>query len=633
MLQFMRKYTKGWVGFFVLALVGLPFMFFGVNEYFSAKIANYVAKVGDVEISEQEYRNQFEKYRAQIRSQFGDNYNPAQFEDATFKRNFVDQLIDKELLRQNADKVGLQVTDARIREEIDKIDAFKIDGKFDSKTYIALLKQQGMSPTVFEQEIRRDLTERLLPTHFAKTGIVNDTMIDAQLRLRDQKRDFRFISLPATPAAAAALPADKEVKAYYDSHQDEYKTQEMLSVDYIEIDSTTIPDPMQPDDSVLLSNYESNKARFGTLEARNCAHILVKPTSGDAAAQKIALEKAQELAKKARAGEDFFELAKANTEDPGSKESGGDLGWVEAGITRAAFDKKLFAMKSGEISDPVLTEDGFHVIQLREIRPANLRTFEEVKAELLSEFNEKEKARIFNERSSAMVDATLKNPVSISEAATVAGLTVQRSQMFTRAGGGGIAMNQDVVQAAFSDSVLIGKNNSDPLTIGENKIIVLRLAEHKPSEVQKFDLVKPAVIARLQSQAAEETTRKNAEELLRKAQSGTALASLVPNAILVDAMDTARTGGSQDPAIVREVFKLARPAQGKTTKGQVKLPQGGFAIVELLSVKDGDPKSVAQVERDSMRKQLEQQIGMEESQAFIDALREKTGVLVVEEKL
>lgn len=635
MLQTLREKTSGWVAFFILAAVSVPFAFFGINNYFTAQTETFVAKVGDTEISTDEFRQRYEEYRQQARRSMGQNFDAAYFEQPLVKRQVLDRMVDEELLVQAAQSAGTAATDAVVRDAIAEVPAFQVDGKFNADQYKLLLTTQNMSAQAFEQRVRRDLSARELPSEIAATVLVTDAELDRYLRLRDQTRDFRAVRVAAADPATQPEPKAEDVQAYYDSHKDEFMTPEQVSLEYVELDAAAIAVEAQPDEAALRQRYEEQRARFVEEEQRLASHILVKVAAdADAEAQKAAQAKAAKIAADARAGADFAELARTLSDDAGSRAQGGDLGWLQKGTTQPGFESALFALGPGEISDPVRTDEGYHVIQLREVQAEQAKPFEQVREELAQQFVDGERERVYTERSGQLIDQVFQDPTALEPAAEAIGATVQRTGLFTRSGGDGIAADPRVVRAAFSDPVLVDGTVSDPVELGPNHIVVVKLGEHRPRAPRPLDEVRADIVARLRAEAAAQATAARAEALHQRFVQGETLDVLAQElgTTATAAVAVGRTAVDQDAALLAEVFRLSRPADAPR-RALVKLGDGAYALVELTAVKDGDPKAVDAAGRDNARQLLSQGASGAESLGLIDALRRTTEVRIAEERM
>lgn len=635
MLQTLHDRFSGLIAKIVLGVIVIVFGgFFGIQSYMNPHSETFVAKVNGREITQDEFRDKYNQYRSQFQRMYGKQFNALDFDTPQRKRELLDQLINEQLILDANDKLGAAVPPSRIQSTIMQDPNFQVDGKFDKDRYRLLLGASQKSPEWYQEQVRKDLAVRQIPSELMRAGVVTDAQVDAYLRLRDQTRDFHFVKIER-PTADVKI-ADADIDAYYKAHGDEFMTPEKVSLEYVELDASKMQADAKADDAALKERYEQQKDKFTTKEQRLASHILVKvDANADAAAQKAALEKAQKIAADAKSGKDFAALAKAESGDLGSKAQGGDLGWLEKGVTDPAFENALFAMNKGDISDPVKTDEGYHIIQLRDVHPEKTRPFDEVKADLAKQYLDSERERVYSEVSGKLTDAIYQDPTSLDPAAKTLGLTVQKTAPFTREGGAGIAANPAVVRAAFSPAVLTEGNTSDPIELGPNHIVVVRVDQHEKSVPKPLDEVRDAIRKKLVDQEIAKQAREQAGVLAARLEKGETLEQIAaPLKLKIEQQkDIGRNAVNLDPALVAEVFKLGRPQEGKPATAQVALPGDVYALVVLDGVKDGDPTKLDPKSREAARNQLEQSVGEETVRGYIDALRKSAKIEVAEDRL
>jgi peptidyl-prolyl cis-trans isomerase D len=638
MLLKLREKTTGWIAGAIVILITIPFVLVGIGDYFSTRTDIWVAKVGEVEISADEFRSRFEEYRQQVRRSMGDAYDARQLESAGVKRRVLDRMVDEELLRQAASQLGIVVPANRLQREIARISAFHVDGNFDPAQYRLLLSSQGMSPRGFEQRLRRDLEANALPAMISESAFASSADIDRFIALRDQRRDARYLLIDGPPLAQIDAPDEAAIEAFYAEHADRYMTEEQVEIEYVLLDSAALDIPAEADEQTLRQRYDEQRIRYVEPEQRLASHLLIRlQPNADADAQRDAQMRAATLATQARAADaDFAELAREHSQDPGSRATGGDLGWIEPGITDPAFETALFAMQPGSISDPVRSEEGWHVIQLREVRPGKELPFEEVRDELAAEFTETERERVFNELAGRLVDAIYRDPTSLQTSADELGLDIQRAGPFGRAGGDSrISSHPAVLDAAFSEEVLVEGNVSDLLDLGEGRVAALRLVEHLRARPVPLDEIRDQVAAEWHEAQHLARAQASAEQALQQVLQGASLDDLAAdgaNEVQV-AEDVGRIAAGIDPAIAAELFRLPHPEADAPTFGNVDLGAGRHALIELRAVRDGDPSAVSNPERNALRDQLGQLLAASEVEGMMQALRAEIPVRVAEERL
>jgi len=634
MLQKLREKTTGWVAGIIVGILIIPFAFLGINDYFSTRVETWVAKVGERTISQQQFRDRLEQERARMRQQQGEAFDPRQLEDPLVKRQILDAMIDEELVLAAAEHDGVIATDAAVRDEIAKIPTFQVAGKFNQDQYRLSLTTQGMSPQGFDALVRRDLALRALPQRLESTALVDADEVAAYLRLSEQVRDLKLLDV--VPPGNDTPPSDAQLQSWYQAHQQEFLSEEKVSIEYVELNSAAFASDTQVDEATLRTRYDEGKARFVEPEQRLASHILLAlPKDADAATAAAVKAKAEVLVVKARAaGADFAALAREASEDVGSKAAGGDLGWLEHGATFAAFDDALYALAPGAVSDPVRGESGFHIIGLREVKPGSEKTFEQVHDQLAVEALESERERHFSDVSGQLMDAVYRDPNSLASAAAELGLAVGTAGPMTHAGGEGVAGNPAVIRAAFSQALAQGAA-SDPIELLPGHIVVVRVTAREAAAPRPLAEVRADVEGSVRLEQTVAAGEAKARALLARAQKGETLEQLVAPAggTVSTANQVARRASSPDPAVVEIAFKLARPAGEKIAIGMAALGGGRFALVQVLAVRDGDPEKLPKEQRETLRGQYASARGRDEVRAFVQALRTQYPVQVAEQRL
>ncbi|MBX3696361.1 MAG: SurA N-terminal domain-containing protein [Dokdonella sp.] len=635
MLQALRAKTSGLIAKIVLGAIIIAFSFFGIESYFITRTDSFVAKVGDREISQQEFRSRFDEYRQQKLQETRGQIDARLFEQPAIKRQFLDQLVDEQVLLAANEKLGAVIPADRLRKEIARIPAFQKDGQFDQDLYRARLAAVRKTPVGFADEVARELSTREIPVAVATTAFVTERDVDEFLRLRGQLRDFRYVTL-AKPQPADSAIGDEEIEAFYKAHQQDYMNPEEVSLDYLEMDAKTLDVQLNPDDATLKDRYEKDKARYVTSEQRLASHVLIK-VGGDGGPdeQKKALEKAQKIAEEARSGKDFAELAKTSSDDLGSKALGGDLGWLDKGMTDPAFEDALYKLEKGQVSDPVLSSEGYHVIELRDIRPGKTRSFEEVRDELAKEYQESERERVYNDKSGRLIDLTYADSTSLDPAASELGLSVQKTGLFSRQGGTGIASNPAVIEAAFSDPVLVQGNNSDKIELGPNHIAIVRVSDHKPATPKPLEEVRADIQKRIIEERVSKQAKARADALFARLEGGEGIDKIAAEVgvAVKQEQGIGRNAVNVDGALVNAAFELPRPQEGKPAYKLVGLANDEFALLRLDGVADADPTAVDAPTRESAKNTLQQAVASAAARDFIASLRAGMDIKIAEDRM
>jgi peptidyl-prolyl cis-trans isomerase D len=626
MLQAMRNKMHGWPSILLLGVSVFAMSFFGMEGYLTTRDATYVAKVGQQEISQTDFQDRMNQLRQQAAAEQGDKFDSSMLQKPEVKQQILDSMVDQHLLLWANDQWGMRVTDQAVREYIAAIPEFQLNGKFDAATYRAFLAGQRKTPAMFEDEIRSSLAAQLLPDAINASTIISDAQVDQFLALVSQRRDIRYALLPK-PAVADTQVTDAQAQAFYKAHLAEYMIPEQVSVKYLEVDASKLKLDSQPDEADLRKRYETEKARFVQPEQRLASHILIEvPTNATPEQQKAALAKAEAIAARATPS-DFATLAAKESADAGSRRQGGDLGWLEKGVTTAAFDTALFGLHKGEISKPVLSTDGYHVIWLRDVRAGASKPFEEVREQLAKEASAAERDRAYNELAGKMSDNTYQNPSSLEPAADALGLQIQSTGLFPRTGGEGLAANPKFVSAAFADDVLVQGNNSALIDLGNDHSAVLRVDRHVPAAARPLVEVRADVDKRVLDERMAAQGKRDAQALLARVQKGMTLdaAAATVGASVLKA--TVERNATNVPApLLAKAFVLPHPVADKPVYASVDLNDGSHALLALDKVQAGDLAQVTAEQREVLRQQMAQAYAAEATREMLSELRGKVKI-------
>ncbi|KRG68076.1 peptidyl-prolyl cis-trans isomerase [Pseudoxanthomonas dokdonensis] len=661
MLQKLRDKTTGWIATLILGLLIIPFAFVGVNEYMTGGNADEVATIKappswwksapawwpvslawqHEEVTIDEFRTRLEQVRQQQRQAQGDDFDVRAFESKENKLAILQQLIDQKVLALVATQEGVVVGDAAVRDSIASVPAFQVDGKFNNERYQMLLASQvpAIQPLAFQEQERERLKISTIPEGIASSDFVTQGEMDRLLKLMLQTRDVTLAVLP--PATAADAPvSDKDITAWYESHASEYVRPETVQLEYLDINTGAgAGQAVVADEATLRKRYETEKARFASPEQRVVSHILIAaPADADAATLKKAEDKARSLADQARqSGADFAALAKANSEDPGSKDNGGELPpFAKDGSMVKPFEDAAFAMQNvGDISGPVKSDFGYHVLKLDAIHASAGKSFEEVRDELAREQAEADAEHAHNDLAGRVVNEVLKNPTSLASAAKATGLQVQRTEPFSRNAPSGIAATPAVLRAAFSDALVQDGTVSDPIEISPNHSVVIRVVKHTPEQALPLAQVRDAVSAAVRADRQDKAAEKAADALMARVQKGESLKTLAEaQQLQLSEMPTVQRGMPMPTAEANAaIFAVQRPAEGKVSTGKIKLGPATYAVFAVNKVSDGDLAQFPEAQRQGMQQQLAQLKGNTATQAFVDSTRKQYKVTVMEDRL
>ena len=630
MLEIIRERAQGWFAWVIVGMIIIPFALWGVHQYIGGGGDTSVAKVNGVEISQGQLQSAAMQQRQRLEQMFGGKL-PAMFSDEMIRGQVLQQLIEKEMLVQAARDNGMRIGDASLSQTITGIEAFQENGKFSNTRYQQLLRAQGMLPGTFEQRVRRDMLAAQFTDGISETAFTTAPQVDNYLRLQQQQRNIGYLTVATAKFKDEVAVSDEEIARYYEQHAQEYMQPERIKVDYLELNIDDIASAIEVSEAAMRERYDARKLNYATPEQRKASHILVKiPSDASDEAVAAAKKKAEDILARIRKGEDFAALAKAESDDPGSAKQGGDLGFFGKGVMDPAFEEAAFALKKGEVSEPVRSSFGFHIIKLEDISGGTVKSFDEVKAGIKKEIQVERAEQKYYDMAEQLANLTYEHPESLSIAAEQLELPIKTSPFFTRNGGPGISADPKVVTAAFGEEVLARGNNSETIELGRNHMVVLRLKEHQPEEQRPLEEVKSGIVTALKSDKAKAKAEELAGAVLERVRSGEKPAELAKAMGIKwnDKKAIGRDSGDVDRAIVNEVFRMPKPAQGKQGSGKVALPSGDQAVVILYSVEDGKPAEASDKDRRQAANKLQQAAANTELADVVSGIRSQTDITI-----
>lgn len=636
-LQSIRERLTGILAIVILGILVIPFAFVGVNSYFQSGAENLVARVNDKDITTTEFTQSFSNYRRRMQSMLGASFDPVAFESLVTRREHLDSLIDEEVLNQAAMGLDLAIDDARLAQQILDIPAFQLDGEFSQDVYLARLTSQGLTVQQFERQMKAQYVMSQLPTGIMASSMATNSELENYVSLQDQTRQFKSVIVAPKSDEVQSDPDEAAIQAYYDDNQSSFRSEELVTIEYVELNVVDIPMITEPDDEFLQNRFEQQKGRFISAEQRQVSHILIEVSANeDEGVKATAQQEAQDIADRVRAGEDFATLAAELSDDIGSAGSGGDLGWLEPGVMSDSFEEAMFELSlENPVSDPVQTGFGWHVIQLSDIRPSEGMSFEEARNILIAEHQEEEAEREFIEKADQLVDMIYEDPTTLDAAALDLGLDIRQIGPFSRSGGEGIAANNEVTEAAFSELVLLQGSVSDPIDLADNHLVMIRVLEHLPAAVQPLDLVREQIIGEIKQEEALEAARQEAEEMIAELnQEGADLEAIATGRgyELVETEAATRTNFVPDRTVINEVFTLELPEDGSPLSTVVEA-SNGYALVVLEGVTPGALEPGQALNEQQYRRQISNAAATLEFTGMMKQLRNSATIEVFEDRL
>ena len=602
MMQWINDRVKVF-GWFIVVPLGLMFAVWGVHGIvdFSAR-QDKGLRVNGEDLNVERVRQAYMEQLAQLARVYP-NEVPAAVRSSTQQR-IVDEFVSTALIDQRTAAMHYQVSDKDVVDSIHSYKGFQVNGEFNRDAYFTMLREQGYKPERFEDEQRELLRARTLQSGLLVSSFVTPVELTRLVALRDETREIGYAVLPLAKFLATAKVDDAAIAAYYEAHKDSFKTPDSVHLRYVALRVSDIAHGIAADEPALRAYFDSVKDRFVEAEKRHARHILIQATGDEAATKAKADEVYAEVSKP---GADFAALAKKYSQDAGSAAQGGDLGWAEKTFFVKPFADALFAMKPGEIRGPIKTQFGWHIVQLEEIQPAKSKSFEDVKGELLPEYQKTEAERRFGEDQEKIEQLAFEQSGSLDPIAKSLGLKIEEVGDFHKGlANNELAANQKVLDAAFSAAVIAGQN-SKAIEIAPGYVVVLRAAERKPPAQQELAAVRADVTAAVRREVATKDAKAAGERVTAALTDGAsweaalrpvgAVAPTVagktppPDAIRLEAP---KFVGRSERALPREVmsavFAASVPAAGKRSVGEVTLAGDDVAVYAVSAVKPGEIK-------------------------------------------
>jgi len=611
MLQNIRDNSQGWIAKTIIGIIVMLLALTGFEAIFNAASNNQnAAEVNGEEISRYDLDQAMNMQRRQLAQQLGQDFDASLLDDRLLRDSALGSLIDRMLLLQSAKNANFAFSSEALDQLILQTPEFQVDGAFSAARFDQVIQQMGYSRLQFRQLLEQEMLIGQLRAGISGTGFVTDQQVDNFARLEMQTRDFATLTLPAQQEAIEV--GDEQIKEYYEANADRFRTPEQVIVEYVELKKESFFDQVEVSDEELQELYQKQIANLA--EQRRAAHILIE--TGGELSDDEAKAKIDEIATRVKNGDDFAAVAKEASQDPGSASEGGDLGFAGPGVYDPAFEDALYALNEGEVSAPVKSEFGWHIIKLLGVQSPEVPAFESLKPQLVRELKAQQVEQRFVETSKQLEDSAFEAS-DLAQPAQELGLMVQTTEAFGRDGGEGITANRQVIQAAFSDEVLVDGANSSVIELDPDTSIALRVKEHlKPAAIPLAD-VREDIVQQLQRSLAAEAARAKGEQLLADLRKGQQ-----PNDAQWQAVEAAtRSQEGVAPALLQAVFRMPRPEQqDKPSYSGVALSNGDYAVVRLNGVNEPEA-ALTDEEKLNYRRFLASRVGQQDFAAFRQKLQ------------
>lgn len=618
MLTKIREKSQGAFAWLILGAICIPFALWGINNYIGDGQEAAVASVGSKDFYQRDVTRAYEQY--------SQNFKGLNIDEPSLKAQALQKLIKDEVLLQYVTARGLTAADNTVRDFIQSLEYFQTDGKFDEKKYKSLLASQRLSSIEFVARIKKALVMEQFQNSIINSSFATQYDIDSFFKIQNQQRDISYITVPLQ--TVNVQPTEKAITDYYQQHQNNYQTPEQVSVEYIELSLADIAKTVNYTDEQLKTFYEEQKDQYTTTERRKISHILF--ATSDKITEQAALAKAEQAGKDL-ARKDFALLAKEVSDDKLTAKEGGDLGLFAVGTMEKEFETAASALKLNEVSKPVKSKFGYHLIKVTELVPSSIKSFDSVKEEVIKAYQKAQAETIFYEQGEKLTESSYENPDSLQAAADALKLTIKKSTLFNKAKGEDIASEEKVRSAAFNEEVLQG-NNSTPIELGNDRLVVVRLLEHKTASTKALNSVKSDIIAALMQEKAKQLTNEKVQQFKARLIAGESLTKLAADnqLELKQVAAVTRTKSQLPEQITEALFKAAKPVADKPSIFTVTLTSNEAVIVSLTKVTDGVLTEEDKKQLDLAKKNIANALGQTEFNAAMNSLQAQADISIRE---
>jgi peptidyl-prolyl cis-trans isomerase D len=523
-LEAIRKHAKGWLAKVILALIAITFALFGVDSYMKGGgSGNLVAEVGELGISRAELTQEIQTQSDRMREALGPAFDPAVAETADFRKQVLDSLIERKALLQDAQKLKFLAPDAYVAAILAQIPNFQQDGAFSQKRYETVLRQNGRTPAQFENELRQSFMLEVMTSPVTLAAFPSNTSLTQIAHLVAQQREISWTDLPASAVAAQVKVTPADVERFYVANKPAFTEPEQIRAEYVVLDMAAVAAGIAVSDQAVADYYAAHAAKFGQPEQRSASHILIAvDKNADAAMRAKAKAKAVELVQTLQKTPGrFAELARAESQDPGSAAQGGSLGsFFSRGMMEKPFEDAVFSMKPNEIRGPVESNYGYHVIRLDGIQPAKVASLNEVRGAVVDALRKQQAQKVFADMADNFSNLVYENAQSLQPAATAARLKVQQSDWMSAKAAPPPFDNATLSAALFSPESIKSRQNTEAIEVQPGTLVAARVAEHRPARLRPLAEVSAVIETRLRTEQTAQLLAQKGEASIQALAKG-----------------------------------------------------------------------------------------------------------------
>lgn len=623
MLQNIRDNSQGIVAKIIVGLIAITFALFGVESLVSLTGgSNAPATVNGVEISEYDLTQGADLQRRQLLAQMGENADPTLLDDNLIRQATLDNLIQQEVLLQSAENQGMTISDQQLDQMIINTQDFQVDGRFNKEQYQAVLRNAGLTPMMYKDLLRKENLQQQERNGYMLSAFALDGEADRVIELDRETRDVAYLQIGLDDYRKTVQISDADIAAYYDENRSGFMSDEQVVIEYLLLNKLDLLADVEIDEAELQTQFDQRLATFQADEQREVSHIMVEVSDEVSDAQ--ALAEIEALAEQLNNGADFAELAKAESDDPGSADFGGALGVYQQGMLDGPFEEAVYGLALNDVSEPVRTAFGYHLIKLTALTSTEAPVFEEIRDQLVAEQTAKKVEELYVDKLGQLADLTFSSG-DLQEPSEALAMAIMTAPAFGRQGGEDeLTSHPRVLRAAFNEELIRDGINSDPIELDDGRTLVLRVKEHiRPRQLSQQEVAE-TITATLVTERAAEALKQDLASQIETLSSGA-------ERVAVNGVDwvnagTIGRGDRQNPAeVVLAAFRMPKP-EGSSSYDLITLNDGSQAIVAVAAVNMPSVAELQPEERKAMRALLGQRQGQFEYQALVNARKDAAEV-------
>ena len=619
MLQDIREKSLGIIGKVIIGLIIAVFALFGVESIIGGFTQPpSAASVNGEEITQFQLDQNIQNLMASI----GGDLNGI---DSSFLESIaLNQLVEETLLRQNAINKSMAISPSQIDRNILATESFQINGVFNSDLAVRTMATQGLTAPMYRQSLEQRMLMSQLASAYTGSSFITDVELERFAKLSTQTRDFRYLSVTMGTRTLGTPVRDDEITAYYNNNSEQFAEEESLIIEYVLLDKSAISAELQTDVAELRQQYELERSEFEGSSEKRASHILFEV--GNTNSEDVAIELAADTKSRIDAGEEFSELAMELSIDAVSAEEGGDIGFTDGTAFPAEIEEALNLLELNEVSSPVISEFGVHLVKLTQAEDNSFPDFEEARDRIERELTNSEVERLYSERLQDLANLAFETGDLLTIEEQLA-LDIRETEPTPRSGGTGIFSNLELVNAAYSDEVLLDGNNSDVVELSDSQSAVVRALTYREASVLPLEEVEAEIAVILRTEMERNSVQELGSELVSALEENLPIDELLAENDLqwIEELEVERNSFAVNREIVNEVFSLPVP-DNELNRSDITLSNDTFVVIELTQVNEGSVDAIPEEQVTTLIESVKTDLGNNDFQAYMSSLRESSDI-------